>query len=104
MATDKNIQAYSCLCQEYHGGRGKRIEVIREHHTLMGKDPFMTKSIIGGMWVEDISLDNHGVDGDLVVLNGDVVGDHDVDNNIHNAQVQDPIGRVNIPFYEYHDI
>lgn len=82
VATEHNIQSYPCPCKDCHGGRRKRIHVIREHYSLIGRDPFLTKSIIGGdpldgypprgIWVEDIAYDD-----DVIHIDPLSVGDND---------------------------
>jgi hypothetical protein len=72
VATERNIVAYPCPCVNCHRGLRKPIYVVREHHTSVGRDPFLTKSIIGGdppegyppegIWVEDMSFDDDVVD------------------------------------------
>lgn len=85
VATTQNITAYHCPCRNCHGGRRKRISVIREHHAAVGRDPFLTKSMIGGdppngfpadgIWVEDIAYDNDVVHDGPTVLADDVLPD-----------------------------
>lgn len=48
VATKQNILAYPCPYKDCHGGRRKRIHVIRTHHTSVDRDPFLTKSMISG--------------------------------------------------------
>jgi hypothetical protein len=73
-----------------HGGVRKSIPVIRQHHTSVGRDPFLTKSIIGGdpvggypacgIWVDDVAYDD-----DIVEANPDAQSNADVDVNVADA-------------------
>jgi hypothetical protein len=106
VATEGNIQAYPCPCVNCHGGIRKTINVIREHHTSVGQDPFLTKSIIGGdplegyppqgMWVEDIPFDD-----DIVEPNIDVQGNADDGVPFKNS---DPDGIADVPLDQFHDV
>ena len=68
VATEHNIHAYPCSCVNCHGGMRKPIYVVREHHNAVGRDPFLTKSIIRGgppegypswgIWVDDMSFND----------------------------------------------
>jgi len=48
VATEQNINLYRCPCRNRHGGQRKSIEIIRSHHASVGRDLFLTKSMIGG--------------------------------------------------------
>jgi hypothetical protein len=106
VATEGNIQAYPCPCVNCHGGIRKTINVIREHHTSVGRDPFLTKSIIGGdpldgyppqgMWVEDIPFDD-----DIVEPNIDVQGNTDDGENFKNS---DSVGIADVPLDQFHNV
>ena len=109
VATKQNIWAYPCPCQNCHKGLCKSINVIREHHTLVGRDPSLTKSIIGGdpsegypprrIRVEDMSFDD-----DIVDDNPDVVGNDVVGNNVADVQRKDPFGNADTPLDQYNDV
>ena len=83
--------------------------MIREHHTSVGRDPFLTKSIIGsnppegypprGIWVEDMSFDDDIVDDNPNVVGNDVVGD-----NVADIQREDSFGNAYTPLDQYHDV
>ena len=72
VATEKNVRAFRCPCKDCKGGRRKSIQVIRQHHATVGRDPFLQKSLLGGdplegyppsgMWVEDVAFDNDVVE------------------------------------------
>ena len=106
VATERNIQAYPCPCVNCHGGIRKTINVIREHHASVGRDPFLTKSIIGGdplegyppqgTWVEDIPFDD-----DIVDANPDVQGNAEDGENFGNV---DPISVADVPLDQFHDV
>ena len=74
VATKQNIQFYPCPCVNCHGGVRKPIHVIKQHHTSVGRDPFLTKSIIGGdpvggypacgIWVDGMAYDDDIVEAD----------------------------------------
>ena len=99
VATEQNILAYPCPCKDCHGGRRKRIQVIRTHHTSVGRDPFLTRSMIGGdpvdgyppngVWVEDIAFDNDVIDVDPDPVSNDVVG-----NAVGDAERNDVVGNA----------
>lgn len=109
VATMQNITAYHCPCRNCHGGRRQRIGIIREHHASVGRDPFLTKSIIGGdppngypaegIWVEDIAYDNDVVEDGPTLAADDVVEDvvEDVPGHDHNTADATPLD-------EYHDV
>jgi len=48
VATELDVRAFICLCRDYYGGCRKTIDVIRRHHIVVGRDPFLMKSMIGG--------------------------------------------------------
>jgi hypothetical protein len=72
VATENNVHTFRCPCRECKGGRRKTIQVIRQHHAAVGRDPFLQKSLLGGdppkgyppggMWVEDVCCDNDVVE------------------------------------------
>ena len=72
MATENNVHTFRCPCKDCKGGRRKSIQVIRQHHAAVGRDPFLHKSLLGGdppegypaggMWVEDVCCDNDVVE------------------------------------------
>ena len=72
VATENNVRAFRCPCKDCKGGRRKTIQVIRQHHAAVGRDPFLCKSLLGGdppdgyppegMWVEDICCDDDVVE------------------------------------------
>lgn len=109
VATTQNIRAYPCPCRNCHGGRRKRIAVIRDHHASVGRDPFLTKSIIGGdppdgypadgIWVEDIAYDNDVVDDGPILGANDVVLDVVQDVPGH-GRIADDVTLLD----EYHDV
>ena len=102
VATKKNIMAYPCPCVNCHGGLRKPVNVIKEHHRSVGRDPFLTKSIIGGdpaggyppsgIWVEDMPFDD-----DIVDANPDVQGGNDVHSNNAEDQRAGRGDNTNIP-------
>jgi hypothetical protein len=68
VATENNVHQFRCPCKDCKGGRRKTIQVIRQHHAAVGRDPFLHKSLLGGdppegyppdgIWVEDVCCDN----------------------------------------------
>ena len=112
VATEHNIQSYPCPCKDCHGGRRKRIHVIREHHSSVGRDPFLTKSIIGGdpldgypprgIWVEDIAYDD-----DVVHIDPLSVVDNDAGtlrNDITEDTGAEPTGDSESILDQFHDV
>ena len=109
VATKRNIQAFPCPCVNCHGALRKAINVIREHHTLVGRDPFLTKSIIGGdpaggypasgIWVEDMAFDD-----DIVDANTNIQGNVDVNENVGDVQGDGPRYNTDMPLDQYHDV
>ena len=107
VATQQNIQAYPCPCVNCHGGIRKSIVAIREHHTLVGRDRFLTKSVIGGdplegypprgIWVEDMPFDD-----DELNANPDGVVDINVNDNTADVQKEDPFSNADRPLDQYH--
>lgn len=119
VATEKNILSYPCPCKDCHGGRRKRIHVIRSHHMSVGRDPFLTSSMIGGdpidgypphgIWVEDIAFDNDNIDVDSVLVNNDVLGNDSVAADVVGNVVDDAGGEdvdegVGASLDEHHDV
>ena len=119
VATEQNILAYPCLCKDCRGGRRKRIHVIRTHHTSVGRDPFLTRSMIGGdpidgyppygVWVEDIAFDNDVIDVDPGLVNNDVVGndivaDHVFGNAVDEVDCEDVVDGAGTSLDEHHDV
>ena len=106
VATENNIQAYPCPCMNCHRGLRKPIYVVREHHTVVGRHPFLTKSIIGGDPPEGyppggILVDDMLFDDDIVDANPDVQGNGEVRENVQSS---DPLGSVERPLDQYHDV
>ena len=99
VATERNIMAYPYPCFNCHKGMRKLMGVVKEHHTSVGRDPFLTKSIIGGdppdryppdgIWVEDMSFDD-----DIVDANPHIQNNTDVGKNVQNS---DPVGSADTP-------
>ena len=95
VATEKHVRSFRCPCQDCKGGHWKSIQVIRQHHEAMDRDPGLTKSLLGGdplhgyprggMWVEDFTYD------DDIIENMDTSDRADV-----NIDVEDDIGE-NVP-------
>lgn len=109
VATMQNITAFYCPCQNCHGGRRQQIPVIREHLAAIGRDPFLTKSIIGGdpadgypadgIWVEDIAYDN-----DVVHDGENADADDILEDVVHDVPRQDDVNEDAIPLDEFHDV
>jgi hypothetical protein len=93
VATEKNVRSFRCPCRDCKGGRRKSIQVIRQHHAAVGRDPFLKTSLIGGdplegypasgIWVEDVAYDDDVVvqdvsDDDINIA--DIVADVNTDN------------------------
>ena len=95
VATKLNLRRYPCPCRNCHGGRCRVIEVIRQHHATVGRDDFLTKSMIGGdppegyprigIWMEDFSYDDDVVDV-AVDMN---VGDTSSLDEVHSPRIPD---------------
>ena len=104
------MQSFRCPCCDCHGGRRKTIEVIRKHHTAVGRDPFLMKSMIGGdpidgypsrgLWVEDLAYDDDIVDAHDNQVPHAVEGEQNEDNNFAN-QID---GVVQPPLDEHHEV
>lgn len=68
VATEKHVRSFRCPCRDCKGGRRKSIQVIRQHHVAVGRDPALKKSLLGGdplhgyprggLWVEDVAYDD----------------------------------------------
>lgn len=109
VATEQDIHAFRCPCKDCRGGQRKRIEVIRKHHVAVGRDPFLTKSMIGGdpldgypphgVWVEDVAYDNDAVDADFT--NVDAVHQ---DLHVDDTNLDEPTANTNDPLDEYHEV
>ena len=48
VATENNVHTFRCPCLDCKGGRRKSIQVIRQHHAAVGRDPFLQKSLLDG--------------------------------------------------------
>ena len=89
VATEKNVHTFRCPCLDCKGGRRKTIQVIRQHHAAVGRDPMLLKSILGGdplegypstgIWVEDVCCDNDVVENIPLYTLPDAV---DADNGV----------------------
>jgi hypothetical protein len=76
---------------------------------LVGRDPLLTESTIGGdplegypfrgIWVEVMPFDD-----DIVNANPDGMGNDNVGDNIADVQREDPFGNVDTPLDQYHDV
>lgn len=109
VATTENLTMYPCPCRTCRGGIRKRISVIREHHALVGRDPHLTKSIIGGdppdgypadgLWVQDVAYDDDVVDDQRVGGAENVVPDVVEDIPEHEQHPADTPA-----LDEYHDV
>jgi hypothetical protein len=96
VATENNVHTFRCPCKDCKGGRRKTIQVIRQHHAAVGRDPFLHKSLLGGdppegyppagMWVEDVCCDNDVVEDILA----DTLPEHvDADGGGHPPPLLD---------------
>ena len=95
VATKLNLRRYLCPCRNCHGGRCRSIHVIRKHHVAVGRDPFLTKSLLGGdplngyppngLWVEDVAYDD-----DIIDVHADIEEDTAViEDNVREAESLD---------------
>jgi hypothetical protein len=87
VATELNLRKYPCPCKNCHGAQRKKIDVIRKHHSEVGRDDFLTKSMIGGdpadgyppngIWVEDLAYDDDVIDAEADIQHVEVPVDHE---------------------------
>jgi hypothetical protein len=101
VATENNVHTFRCPCKDCKGGRRKSIQVIRQHHAAVGRDPFLQKSLLGGdplegyppggIWVEDVRCD-----GDVVEnISPDTLPEHvDADGDGHLPPLLDEFHEV----------
>ena len=109
VATEKNVRSYRCPCWNCKGGHRKSIQVIHQHHSQAGRDPFFKSSLLGGdplegypaggMWVEDVAYDD------------DVVADVPEDINFNTVDISAEGGNdaarnedIDPPLDEYHEV
>jgi hypothetical protein len=101
VATELNLKKYPCPCKNCHGAQRRKIDVIRKHHNEVGRDDFLTKSMIGGdnvdgyppngIWVEDLAYDDDIIDAEANVEDVNVP----IEDNLGGPHVaHDNVGAV----------